>query len=77
MAIARAVYEATMKITLIKGGQKEFTEEDLAIAMFDVEQEINNMLLPPSKKGSKRYVRLHIGNQKEKTIGDYKDKDLA
>lgn len=75
MPVARQEFEANVKITIIKSGKTEVTEEQMAAAVIEVEQELNNMQLQPTKT-VKKYFQIYLGKEK-KSDGNNQDKDLA
>jgi hypothetical protein len=78
MAVAKVEYEATVRLVLIKMGKTDLTKEELTEAVLEIEQEVNNMPLQPTKK-IKKYLNIHLDKEKTKgeTSGDNQDKDLA
>jgi hypothetical protein len=65
MALEQMEFDAVIKLTLSKPGKKQFSLEDIALAMLEAENEINNMKLVPYN-GANKYIRLHVGEPKER-----------
>ena len=75
MAIVQAEFYAVVKLTLVKSGKTGFTEEDVALAILEAEQEVNSMKFEPYNKANKN-IRLHVGEpviREEASNGDHQD----
>jgi len=84
MAVVKVTYMARVMVSVIKSGGSPLKEEELAIAVLDTEQAMNNMQIPEvtEKKAVLRpYIRVHLLEEVERkgdtANGDNKDQDLA
>jgi hypothetical protein len=75
MAVVKRVFKARVILTLLKSGSGSFKDNEIAEAMLEAEQVINNLKLPEKENGIKTYIRLHVGSPEgeEEDNGDHQD----
>ncbi len=78
MAVAKRTFEARVILSLLKSGSGKFRDHEIAEAMIEAEQAVNNLKLPEKQSGVKTYIRLHINEEVKGAKGDIdngEDKD--
>jgi hypothetical protein len=76
MAVVKKIFRARVILTLLKSGSGSFKDNEIAEAMLEAEQVVNNLKLPEKENGIKTYIRLHVGaveGKGEEDNGDHQD----